>query len=115
MNNKSRKFLLPKKEEILAASSAWIAAFLNFLPGLGTGYIYQRRWRAYWITTIVSFSWVYLDLNRQLSIDLSDPAGSQSDQVGILGLLIISSVSSIESFIAVRKQREILSNSSSLD
>ncbi len=99
-----------KKEEIVASSSAWIAALLNFLPGLGTGYIYQRRWKAYWITTFASFIWVYFDLSRQLSIDLSDPASSQSDITGILGLIIISSVSSIESVFTVRKRREELAS-----
>lgn len=106
---------LPKKGAILAASSAWIAAFLNLIPGLGTGYIYQRRWKAYWIITFVSFAWVYLDLNRHLSIDLSDPAISESDTTGILGLIIISSVSSFEAVWAVRKERRLLSEHSSLD
>ncbi len=99
-----------KKIEILASSSAWLAAFLNFLPGLGTGYIYQRRWKAYWITTFASFAWVYIDLNRQLNIDLSDPVNSQSSEIsGILGLIIISSISAFEAVLAVKKGRETLS------
>ncbi len=109
--------LLPKKGEILAASSAWTAALLNFIPGLGTGYIYQRRWKAYWITTFISFAWVYYDLNRQLSIDLSDPGNSQTDiaGIGIIGLILISSISSFEAAMSVRKERDLLSNSSPLD
>ena len=85
-----------------------MSILLNLIPGLGTGYIYQRRWKAYWITTSISFAWVYFDLNRQLSIDMSDPASSQSDITGIIGLIIISSVSSIESISAVRKERDEL-------
>ncbi len=103
--------ILPKKGEILAASSPWLAALLNFIPGLGTGYIYQRRWKAYWITTFVSFIWVYFDLNRQLSLDISDPLNSQSDLGGILGLIVISSISSFEAVLSVRKERQLLSES----
>jgi len=114
MDSKSQKVPLCKKGEMIAFSSIWIGALLNFVPGLGTGYIYQRRWRAYWITTFISFAWVYFDLNRQLSIDLADPASSQSDIAGILGLIIISSVSALESTFAVRKERELLSKSSKL-
>ncbi len=40
----------PSKEQILASSSGWIALTLNFLPGLGAGYLYQRRWIPYFIT-----------------------------------------------------------------
>ena len=101
------------KKTIFACSSGWVAVVLNLLPGLGTGYIYQRRWKAYWITTFVSFAWVYFDLNRQLSIDPSDPANSQSDMTGILGLIIISSISAFEAVMAVRKERELLTKNSS--
>ena len=62
---------------MIAASSPLTAAILNLLPGLGTGYIYQRRWKAYWVNTLAFFLWVSIDLNRELSIDISDPAVSQ--------------------------------------
>ncbi len=97
----------PIKHQILAASSAWVAAFLNFLPGLGTGYIYQRRWKAYWITTTISICWVYFDFIRQLSLDPSDPANSGSDLIGLFGLLVISTVSAYEAFLTVKKEREV--------
>ena len=64
---------------------------------------------AYWITTFASFTWVYIDLSRQLSIDPSDPANSQSDITGILGLIIISSISAFEAVITVKRGRESLS------
>ena len=41
----------PTKQEILAASAGWVAVTLNVLPDLGAGYLYQRRWKAYWITS----------------------------------------------------------------
>jgi len=31
------------RNQILGASSGWVAVVLNILPGLGAGYIYQRR------------------------------------------------------------------------
>ena len=97
---------LPTKNQIIASSSGWVAALLNFLPGLGTGYLYQRRWKPYWITTITSAAWVYLDLNRQYSIDTSDPASLQTDNTGLIGILVISSVSAYEAAIKVKKERE---------
>ena len=34
---------------------------MNVVPGLGAGYLYQRRWKAYWITSAwrrLGLSWV---------------------------------------------------------
>ena len=45
------------KEQVLASSSGWVASLLNFLPGVGTGYLYQRRWLPYFITTGVVTAW----------------------------------------------------------
>ncbi|KGG15507.1 MULTISPECIES: hypothetical protein [unclassified Prochlorococcus] len=96
----------PTKGQIIAASSGWIAALLNFLPGLGTGYLYQRRWKAYWITTIASALWVYFDLLSLFSMDPSDPASSQTNNTGLIGILVISSISAYEAAIAVKRERE---------
>ena len=49
--------MTPTREQILAASAGWVAVVLNVLPGLGTGYLYQRRWRAYWITSALASAW----------------------------------------------------------
>ena len=46
--------MAPTKEEILAASAGWVAVILNVLPGLGAGYLYQRRWKAYWVTSALA-------------------------------------------------------------
>ena len=96
---------LPTKSQIIASSSAWIAALLNFIPGLGTGYLYQRRWKAYWITTLISAIWIYLDLIRQFSIDTSDPAASQADNTALIGVLVISSISAYEAAFTARRER----------
>ena len=47
----------PSKEQILAASSGWVASTLNFLPGLGAGYLYQRRWIPYFVTGGAATAW----------------------------------------------------------
>ena len=43
--------MAPTRQESLAASAGWTAVTLNVLPGLGAGYLYQRRWKAYWMTS----------------------------------------------------------------
>ncbi len=75
------------RNQILGASSGWVAVVLNILPGLGAGYIYQRRWKAYWLTSVVSSFWVLIGLIRQLKVESADLASIQSDQVGFYGLL----------------------------
>ena len=47
----------PSREQILAASAGWVAVVLNVIPGLGAGYLYQRRWKAYWITSVLATAW----------------------------------------------------------
>ena len=46
--------MTPTREQILAASAGWVAVLLNLVPGVGNGYLYQRRWKAYWITFAVA-------------------------------------------------------------
>ncbi|WP_269622724.1 hypothetical protein [Prochlorococcus marinus] len=99
---------MQSKSEIIASSAGWVSALLNFIPGLGTGYLYQRRWRAYWITSLVSAFWVYFDFSRQLAYDPSDPAGFQGEDIGFLGLIAISSITAFEAALKVKNEREIL-------
>ena len=79
---------------------------LNVLPGLGAGYLYQRRWKAYWLTCLSSVSWVLLGSTRQFLTDPSDPASIQSDQVGLYGLIVIAAITACEAVIALRNARE---------
>ena len=51
----------PSKEQILASSSGWVATLLNFLRGLGSGYLYKLRWRLYFVTVGVATAWILLD------------------------------------------------------
>ena len=87
------------KNEILASSKGWVASFLNLLPGLGSGYLYQRRWKPYFLTIAATTSWFALGFFLQ-----GDKDPSQSEQIiGISGLFFISIVTVIEANLAFKK------------
>ena len=89
----------PSRDEILASSKGWVASLLNFLPGLGTGYLYQRRWKPYFFTITASTAWFALGFFLR-----GDSEPSQSEQIiGISGLFFISIVSIIEAKMAFKK------------
>lgn len=82
------------RKQVLAASSPWVAAGLNVVPGLGTGYIYQRRWRPYWITALSGSLWMALVA-----------AGPWELGSPIPELLGLSLVTAAEAFLAARRAR----------
>ena len=89
----------PSSEEILASSKGWVASFLNFLPGLGSGYLYQRRWKPYFFTITASTTWFALGIFLQ-----GDSEPSQNEQIiGISGLFFISIITVIEANLAFKK------------
>ena len=89
----------PSRDEILASSKGWVASFLNFLPGLGSGYLYQRRWKPYFFTNTASTLWFALGFFLQ-----GDSKPSQTEQIiGISGLFFISIVTVIEANLAFKK------------
>ena len=88
----------PSKDQILASSKGWVAAFLNFLPGLGSGYLYQRRWKPYFLTIVAVTLWFVLGVILQ-----GDKEPSQSDQIiGISGIFFISIATVIEANLAFK-------------
>ena len=93
--------MTPSKQEILAASSGWVAVVLNVVPGLGTGYLYQRRWRAYWITSALATSWF---VAGALLGGPEDGALSQRHQlIGLAGLLVLAAITATEAGLAARR------------
>ena len=89
----------PSRDEILASSKGWVASFLNFLPGLGSGYLYQRRWKPYFFTITASTVWFALGIFLK-----SDSEPSQNEQIiGISGLFFISIITVIEANLAFKK------------
>ena len=74
------------KDQVLASSSGWVASLLNFLPGVGAGYLYQRRWLPYFITVGAVTAWFVMGIILQ-----GDKEPSQTEQlIGISGLFLIS-------------------------
>ena len=92
------------KVEIIASSKGWVASFLNLVPGLGSGYLYQRRWKPYFLTIAAATSWFALGFFLQ-----GDKEPSQSEQIiGISGLFFISFVTVLEANLAFRKASKTL-------
>lgn len=96
----------PSRKEILAASAPWLAALLNVFPGLGTGYLYQRRWRAYWISALLATfglgtnAWIGADTPPDLAAGLQLPGA-----LPLVGVLALSGITAIEAFLAGRRSR----------
>ena len=89
----------PTRDEILASSRGWVASILDFLPGLGSGYLYQRRWKAYFLTIAASTTWFALGFFLQ-----GDSEPSQREQIiGISGLFLISIFTVIEANLVFKK------------
>jgi len=87
------------KEEILASSKGWVASFLNFLPGVGSGYLYQRRWKPYFLTIAATTLWFSLGFFLQRD---SEPS-IREQIIGISGLFFISIVTVIEANLAFKQ------------
>ena len=93
------------KDQVLASSSGWVASLLNFLPGVGAGYLYQRRWLPYFITTGVVTAWFVIGIILQ-----GDKEPSQTEQlIGISGLFLISIITVVEANLAFKKAVKITS------
>ena len=93
------------KEQVLASSSGWVASLLNFLPGVGAGYLYQRRWLPYFITIGAVTAWFAIGIILQ-----GDKDPSQTEQlIGIAGLFLISTITLVESNLAFKKAVKIAS------
>ena len=97
---------MPTREQILAASAGWVAVLLNVIPGLGAGYLYQRRWRAYWITSVLGAAWFVA--GAVLGHDAEPAAEAQNQLVDLIGLLLLSGGTATEAGLAVKQVRDQL-------
>ena len=95
--------MTPTKGEILAASAGWVAVALNVMPGLGTGYLYQRRWKAYWITAALATGWFVL--GALLGQEAEGAEEMQNQWVGLGGLVALAAGTAVEAGLAVKKSR----------
>ena len=92
------------KDQILASSSGWVASLLNFFPGLGTGYIYQRRWLPYFLTAGAILVWLALGIFLQ-----GEKEPGQLDQlIGLAGLFFISVVTVIEAYLSYKQSLKLV-------
>jgi hypothetical protein len=96
--------MTPTREQILGASAGWVAVLLNVLPGLGAGYLYQRRWKAYWITSALATAWFVAGATLGQDADPADL--SQNQLVGLVGLLLLAGVTAAEAGLAVKRVRQ---------
>ena len=96
--------MAPIREQILAASAGWVAVVLNVVPGLGAGYLYQRRWKAYWITSALATAWFVA--GAVLAQDAEAAAEAQNQLVGLLGLVLLAGVTATEAGLAVKRVRQ---------
>ena len=94
----------PSRDQVLAASAGWVAVLLNVVPGLGSGYLYQRRWRAYWITSAVATAWFVA--GAVLAQDADAAAEAQNQLVGLIGLLVLAGVTATEAGLALKRVRQ---------
>ena len=96
--------MAPTKREILAASAGWVAVTLNVIPGLGAGYLYQRRWMAYWITSALATTWFVLGAVLGQAAEGAEEI--QNQLIGLLGLVALAAGTSVEAGLAAKKSRE---------
>ena len=96
--------MAPTKKEILAASAGWVAVTLNVVPGLGAGYLYQRRWKAYWMTSVLATTWFVL--GAVLGQEADGAEEIQNQLIGLLGLVALAAGTAVEAGLAAKKSRE---------
>lgn len=109
------------RDQLVASSAAWLAVSLN-LGCQGVGYIYQRRWRAFWLGGLAAFSAALAlglgsaSLVTQLPV-ASRPPGLEDNSelsVGALmlgayaGLMAVGIGSAVEAGVAVNRARRRL-------
>jgi len=92
------------KNQVLKASAGWVAVVLNVVPGLGAGYLYQRRWKAYWITTIMATAWFVA--GAVLGQNAAPETQESNQLLGLIGLIVLAIVTSVEAGLAVKNTRE---------
>lgn len=94
----------PTNAQILAASAGWVAVVLNVIPGLGAGYLYQRRWKPYWITSVLATTWFLA--GAVLGQNAAPDFEIRNQWVGLLGLIALAGFTAAEAGLAVKRVRD---------
>ena len=66
--------------------------------------MYQRRWRAYWITSALASSWFVAGAMLGQNADAATEA--QNQLVGLIGLLALAAFTAAEAVIAFKRVRQ---------
>lgn len=66
--------------------------------------MYQRRWKAYWITSALASTWFVA--GAILGQNADSAADSQNRLVGLIGLLLLAACTATEAGLAVKKLRQ---------
>ena len=96
--------MAPTRQEILAASAGWVAVTLNVLPGLGAGYLYQRRWKSYWITSAMATTWFVIGAVLGQGAEAAEEL--QNQIIGLGGLVALAAGTAIEAGLTVKRARK---------
>ncbi|MFM7315259.1 MAG: hypothetical protein ACKO0M_19210 [Cyanobium sp.] len=111
----------PSKVELVACSSGWLAVSLN-LGCQGWGYVYQRRWGAFWIGGVLAMgSAIGLAVGGYLlGSSLTIPGRPEAEEAhldmapiaavigGYAGFLAVGVGSAVEAGLAVNRSRRLL-------
>ena len=109
----------PSRDQVLAVSAGWVAVLLNVLPGLGAGYLYQRRWTAYWLTSALATAWFVAGaaLGGGAGAGVGDGASAeaalQNQLIGLIGLVLLSAITATEAGLTLKRVRAELATEAS--
>ena len=105
------------RDQLVAGSAGWLAASLN-LGCQGIGYIYQRRWKAFWLGALAaSGAAVLLGGGLAVLVMSAQPQGQEEKPELIvgsvalgayLGVLAVGVGSAVEAGVAVKRARQRL-------
>ncbi|QNJ20412.1 putative conserved membrane protein [Synechococcus sp. A18-25c] len=74
------------------------------IPSLGAGYLYQRRWKPYWITSVLATTWFLA--GAVLGQNAAPDFEIRNQWVGLLGLIALAGVTAAEAGLAVKRVRD---------
>ena len=75
------------------------------VPGLGAGYLYQRRWKAYWLTSALATIWFVLGAALAQGSEAAEEL--QNQIIGLAGLIALAAGTAVEAGLAAKKARSV--------